>query len=68
MSVSTDKKAYSSREAAIIRGNVWDAGSGLDDAAVAIEVSLPNMSHCHEAEPGQFVLTTNACRPKEAPP
>ena len=30
MSVSRDKKAYSSRESAIIRGSVWDAGSGLD--------------------------------------
>lgn len=30
MSVSTDNKAYSSGEMAILRGNVWDAGSGLD--------------------------------------
>jgi len=68
VSVSTDKNAYSSRETAIIRGNVCDAEGGLDAAAVAIGVSLLNMSHCHEAKPGQFVLTTNAYRPKDAPP
>ena len=32
MSVSTDKKAYSSRETAILRGNVWGAEGGLDAA------------------------------------
>ena len=40
MSVSTDNKAYSSGETAILRGNVWDAGSGLDAAAVAVGVSI----------------------------
>ena len=30
MSVSRDKKAYSSRETAILRGSAWDAEGGLD--------------------------------------